>query len=336
MKLVVTGGAGFLGRRLIDLLLAQGALDDGARRQPLHRIRVLDVAGDGLPDDPRIEFIRGGVTDPEAVRAAITPDTGAVVHLAAVVSAEAEIDLDKGLSVNLDGTRRVLEAVRACHAPPRLVFASSVAAFGGDLPPVVDDHVAATPRSSYGAQKVMGELLVSDLSRRGLIDGRCVRIPTVSVRPGPPNRAASGFASGIVREPLAGLDVICPVSAALTLWLSSPRAAAYNLRHALNLPAAQLGGARVINLPGLSVRVSEMVDALGRVGGQAVASRVRFCPDPAIEAVVGGWPGCFRTTRAHTLGFAGDTSFDAVIRQHLAETSPGGDTGSTRSGCARN
>ena len=254
MKLVVTGGGGFLGRRLVERVLARGGVDVGPRLDPLERLTVLDIATPALPGDARLQVVRGAVSDADAVAAAVPPDTDAIVHLAAVVSAEAEADLDKGLAVNLDGTRNVLDAARACRRPPRLVFASSVAAFGGDLPPLVRDGDAVTPRSSYGTQKVIGELLVNDYSRRGLVDGRCVRIPTVAVRPGPPNRAASGFASGIVREPLAGTDTTCPVGPQLRMWLSSPRAAVHNVAHALALPATALGADRTVNLPGLGLR----------------------------------------------------------------------------------
>ena len=319
MKLVITGGAGFLGRRLVESVLRAGGVAEGACLRPLTELVVLDRGDEGLPVDPRLRMVRGEVTDAAAVRDAIRPDSDAVVHLAAVVSAEAEADLDRGLAVNLDGTRLVLEAARACRRPPRLVFASSVAAFGGDLPPCLGDAAATHPRSSYGTQKVIGELLVTDYARRGLVDGRSVRVPTVAVRPGPPNRAASGFASGIVREPLAGLDAVCPVRPGLRMWLSSPRAAVHNLGHALALPARQLGRHDAISLPGLSVRVGEMVAALRRVAGEAVAARVRFRPDPAVEAVVGTWPGAFRTPRAHALGFVGDTSFESLIRQYRRE-----------------
>ena len=228
----------------------------------------------------------GDVADPAFVAAAIGGDTDSVFHLAAVVSGEAEANFDLGWRVNFDATRHLLERCRALARPPKVVFTSSVAVFGGALPDVVPDTQALTPQSSYGAQKAVGELLVHDYTRKGFLDGRSLRLPTVSVRPGKPNKAASSFASGILREPLAGVDAICPVPAETRMWLLSPRRVIENLLIGHEAPAAALTQGRSVNVPGISVTVGGMVDALRRVAGDAVAARVRFAPDPAIERIV--------------------------------------------------
>jgi len=242
-----------------------------------------------------------------------------VFHLAAVVSGQAEADFDLGMRVNVDGTRSLLEAARAGGRRPKFVFASSLAVFGPPLPEVITDDTAVRPRSSYGAQKAIGELLVSDYSRKGFVDGRVTRLPTVCVRPGRPNAAASSFVSGIIREPLNGLESVCPVDASLELWLSSPRAAVANLAHAAWLPAASLGERRVVNLPGITVTVREMIAVLGRLGGREAAGRVRFAQDPAVDRIVSSWPSRFDVSRAIGLGFVRDPGFESLVRDFIAD-----------------
>ena len=220
-------------------------------------------------------------------------------------------------------TRALLEVCRAGGHAPRLVFTSSVAVYGGALPSTVLDSTAVNPQSSYGTQKAIGELLINDYSRRGFVDGRVLRLPTISVRPGRPNAAASSFASGIIREPLKGEASVCPVAPETRIWVMSPATAVACLIAGHELSAASLGVSRVINLPGLSVTAGEMAAALGRVAGPEPVSRIRWTRDPRIERMVSTWPGAWDSSRALALGFPQDESFEAAIRQHIAETMPG-------------
>ena len=320
MKVLVTGGAGFLGQRLARALLARGTLagTDG-RPERIERLTLLDLApAEGL-DDPRVETVGGDVGDDAVLRRLVDAGTGCVFHLAAVVSAQAEADFELGMRVNLDATRGLLDACRRLPRPARLVATSSVAVYGGELPAVVTDDTALRPQSSYGVAKAMGELLVADYTRRGWVDGRVLRLPTVSVRPGKPNRAASSFASGIVREPLSGEEAVCPVPPETRLWLLSPRKAVEGLVRGHELPSTALGSVRTVNLPGLSVTVAEMVAALGRVAGPEAVARIRWERDPLVERIVSSWPGAWDTRRALSLGFAGDASFDDVVRAYVED-----------------
>jgi nucleoside-diphosphate-sugar epimerase len=320
MRVVITGGAGFLGSRLARALLARGTLagPDGAQH-PIERLVLLDlVRAEGLAD-PRVEAVAGDLGDEALLRRALGGDAASVFHLAAVVSAQAEADFDLGMRVNLDATRRLLDACRALPRPPRLVATSSVAVYGGALPDPVTDDTAVRPQSSYGAQKAILELLVSDYARRGFVDGRVLRLPTVSVRPGRPNRAASSFASGIVREPLAGLEAVCPVSPDTRVWILSPRRAVEALVLGHELAAATLGGVATVNVPGLSVTVAEMVAALGGVAGPSAVARIRWQPDPLVQRIVGSWPARWDVARASALGFRADPDFEGVIRAYVAD-----------------
>jgi nucleoside-diphosphate-sugar epimerase len=318
MRIVITGGAGFLGRRLAHAIVARGHLTDatGAHR-PVREVVLVDVVAAGGFADPRVRTLAGDVADPALVAAAIGSDTDSVFHLAAVVSGEAEADFDLGWRVNVDATRLLLERCRALARPPRVVFASSVAVFGGALPDVVPDTQVLAPQSSYGAQKAVGELFVHDYTRKGFLDGRSLRLPTVSVRPGKPNRAASSFASGILREPLAGVEATCPVPADTRMWLLSPRRVIDNLLLGHEVPAAALTQGRSVNVPGISVTVAGMLDALRRVAGDAVAARVRFAPDPAVERIVRTWPRDFEAAYGRALGMQADADFDAIVRQYI-------------------
>ena len=269
MKIVITGGAGFLGRRLAEKLLRRGRLQgpDG-REEALDEIVLLDVVPAAGFTDRRIRAVAGDIADADVLRGVIDGEIRSIFHLAAIVSGQAEADFDLGMRVNFDATRLLLERLRQLDGGTRLVMTSSVAVFGGELPAVVPDSQMWAPQSWYGTQKAMADLLLSDYSRKGFVDGRSVRLPTIVVRPGKPNQAASSFASGIIREPLTGEEAICPVAPETTLWLMSPRLVIDNLVHAHDLAAARLGSRRVINLPGLSIRVAEMIAALG-AGSQA-------------------------------------------------------------------
>jgi len=324
MHVVITGGAGFLGRRLAGALLARPTLTDAAgAAQPVTRLTLLDVvAPTGLPADPRLRAITGDLADERIIAEALADDTGSVFHLAAVVSGEAEANFDLGMRVNVDATRRLLECCRQQKSPPKVVFASSLAVFGGALPDPVPDDAPLMPQTSYGAQKAIGELLVYDMSRKGFIDGRSLRLPTVTVRPGKPNKAASSFASGIVREPLAGVEGVCPVAPATRMWVTSPRAVVENLVAGHEARADGFRQTRSVNVPGLCVGVGEMVDALRRVAGDAVAARVRWAFDPAIDRIVSTWPARFEPARGRALGMRADADFDSIVRAYLQDDVP--------------
>ena len=306
MKILITGGGGFLGSRLARALRARDASA---------KITLLDVAfPPGL--DREFHCVAGDLASPGAIGRALDRDTQSIYHLAAVVSGGAEADFDLGYRVNMDGTHALLEAARKL-AKPRIVYASSVAAFGGVLPEVLDDSTTPAPQTSYGTQKVIGEYLVADYTRKGFIDGRSLRLPTIVVRPGKPNLAASSFASGIIREPLAGVASECPVPDTTGVWILSPRLVVEAFVHAHDLPSSEWPTTRVVNLPGITLTVRQMIDAMGRVAGREAVERVKFVPDARIQAIVKTWPVRFRTDRALSMGFKADTDFDSIVRQHL-------------------
>jgi nucleoside-diphosphate-sugar epimerase len=318
MKVVVTGGAGFLGQMLIRALCGRGHLtrSDGSQ-YAIEQIVSIDQAQTGrLFVDDRVGYVVGDIANAQFLSHVLARDTDTVFHLAAVVSGAAEADFDLGMRVNLDGTRALLECCRGQHAGPRVVFASSVAVFGGVLPLVTDDTYPR-PATIYGVQKLVGEFLVGDYSRKGFIDGRAVRLPTIVVRPGKPNAAASGFASGIIREPLAGVEATCPVDAATAMWVSSPAAAITSLVHAHELAPEAWGAQRALNLPGITVTVAEMIEALRKVGGDSAAARVRMQRDETICRIVDTWPARFQPARATALGFAQDADFVGIVRAYV-------------------
>lgn len=319
MNVLITGGAGFLGLQLARLLLQRGTLNLDGKAVAFDRLTLLDVVAPQGLDDARVRVVTGDLSDPAVLRQAIDQDTGAVFHLAAVVSGQAEADFELGMRVNLDASRALLETCRELGHKPRVLFTSSVAVYGGELPPVVQDDTALNPQSSYGVQKAIGELLLSDYSRRGFVDGRVLRLPTISVRPGKPNAAASSFASGIIREPLSGVAANCPVAPETKLWLLSPRAAVAALVNGIELAGERLGNRRVVNLPGLSVTAAGMVDALRRVAGDAVADLVTWEREERVEKIVGTWPAAWNAERALSLGFESDASFDAVILAYMED-----------------
>jgi D-erythronate 2-dehydrogenase len=319
MDILITGGAGFLGQRLARRLLQDGRIAG----QPVRRIVLVDQAPAPDLGDARVEAVAADIADPAALGGLLGPEVDLVFHLAAVVSGAAEADFDLGLRVNLDASRALLEQCRRAGRAPRVVFTSSVAVYGGALPPVVGDDTPLNPRSSYGTQKAIAELLLADYTRKGFVDGRILRLPTISVRPGAPNKAASSFASGLIREPLNGVETVCPVGLDLKLWLSSPRRAIDSLIAGAALPAEALGERRALNLPGLSVRVGEMIAALERAGGTAAVDLIRHERDPAVEAIVGGWPAAWDNRRAEALGLKPDADFDAIVRAYVEDDLPG-------------
>ncbi|MEM5447455.1 D-erythronate dehydrogenase [Paraburkholderia guartelaensis] len=315
MKVLITGGAGFLGQRLARELLARGELKgaDG-QREPITELVLLDVVAAPGPADERVRVEVGDIAERSVLERIIDEKTAAIFHLAAIVSGQAEADFDLGMRINLDASRLLLDVCRERGHRPRVVFTSSVAVYGGELPEVVHDDTALNPQSSYGAQKAVAELLLNDFSRRGFVDGRALRLPTISVRPGKPNAAASSFASGIIREPLNGEPTVCPVSGSTRLWLLSPRKAIECLVAGCEVDGAALGNRRTVNLPGVSVTVDEMIVALRDVAGDAVAARIEWKADERVAKIVGSWPAQWDIARATQLGLQGDASFKDIVR----------------------
>jgi nucleoside-diphosphate-sugar epimerase len=319
MHILITGAAGMIGRKLTARLLRDSALDG----RPIDRMTVTDIVA---PEEPGATFaITAKASDlsaPDAAAHAIAGRPDVIFHLAAIVSGEAEADFEKGYRVNFAGTRELLEAVRLAGGGyrPKLVFASSIAVFGAPFRDAIPDDFFLTPLTSYGTQKAIGELLLADYTRRGFLDGIGVRLPTIVVRPGLPNRAASGFFSSIIREPLAGKEAVLPVDESVRYWFASPRAAVGFLLHAAGLAGAKELGARVnLTMPGLCCTVGEEVAALTRVAGPKVAGRIRRAPDEVVARIVAGWPQNFDARRATALGFRAETSFDAIIRAHIED-----------------
>lgn len=327
MHVIITGGAGLLGKRLAQTLLKQGELMTASGTPaPLSKLILFDKVAPQppLPSDPRLEVMTGDLTQPGMAQTLITADTQLIFHLAAIVSGQAEQDFDLGMQVNIAATQALLETCRQLERVPQFIFASSVAVFGGALPATIEDDTAVTPQSSYGTQKAIGELLVNDFSRRGFIDGRSLRIPTVAVRPGKPNQATSTFASSIIREPLLGQSAICPVSPESNIWILSPKQAIDSLIHAAELPPERLGDNRIITLPGLSTSVQQMVDTLEQLTNRSVVERIVWQPDPFIQRIVGSWPSQFNPQRATALGFKADASMKTIIELFIEEEIEGG------------
>ncbi|MEV0227214.1 D-erythronate dehydrogenase [Streptomyces sp. NPDC050704] len=330
MRIVITGGFGFLGQQVTTTLLKTRTF----RGAPIDRLVLADrivPAESRSASDPLVEIVQGDLID--HLDEAFAEPVDVLIHLAAAVSAECEADFDLGMGANLDTTRALLEAARAQSAAggptPLLVFSSSVAVYGSDpalpLPPVVSESTLTTPRSSYGIQKLVCEQLIADYTRRGFVDGRVARLMTVAVRPGKPNAAASGFLSGIIREPLAGRPAICPVRPDLRVALASPRRTVEAILRIAEaergVERGQLEGGLPVNLPALTVSVAEMMATLRQVAGDAVADLVTIRPDPAVETIVGSWPSVFDNARAAALGLDPDPSFAAVVRDYLADHS---------------
>lgn len=313
MTILVTGAAGFLGTRLIRAILSP--------RSKLADVSSI-VAADIVPcpvEDKRLRIQSGSITDAQFVDSIAARDVNLVFHLAAVLSGQSEAEFDTGLRVNVDATRALLEAFRGRNTRPRFVFASSVAVFGGPLPDFIPEDMALRPQSSYGTEKAIAELLVSDYSRRGYIDGISCRLPTVAIRPGKPNSALSSFVSGIVREPLAGVESVCPVPLDTRLWITSPAVVTDNLIHAARIDPARLEARRSVNLPGISVTPAEMLASLERLAGTTARKRVRCELNQEMMRVVLTWPGDFDITRPLNLGFGVDRTIDQIIQQFIDE-----------------
>jgi D-erythronate 2-dehydrogenase len=319
VHILITGAAGMIGRKLTERLAKEGALAG----QPIDKLTLLDVVAPAKPEGfkAKLETVAADLAVPgEAAKAlAGRPDT--IFHLAGVVSGEAEIDFDKGYRVNLDGTRALLEAIRAIGDGyrPRLVYTSSIAVFGAPFPPSIPDDFHLTPLTSYGTQKAMGEALLADYTRRGFCDGVGIRLPSVVVRPGKPNKAASGFFSGIIREPLAGLEAVLPVPETVVHTHASPCAAVGFLVHAASLARDALGPRINLSMPGVCCTVAEQIAALRRIAGERVAGRIRRAEDPLVARIVAGWPQRIEARRARDLGFKAESSFEEIVRIHIDE-----------------
>lgn len=315
MRILIIGGGGFVGRKLASRLAGGGTL----RGEAIAELALADIAAPAGMDAPfPVTTHALDIADRAAVDAVIAAGWDVIYHLAAVVSAQAEADFVTGMRTNFFGTFNLLEACRDRVDTPVVVYASSVASFSTDVPQPVTDWTAPTPQTSYGTQKAIGELLLNDYSRRGFIDGRGVRLPTVVVRPGRPNAAASSFCSSIIREPLQGEPAMCPVSTDREVWLASPRVTVENLVKVAELDGGALGGIRTLSLPGMTITVAAMLDALRDVAGENVLGLVDHEPDPKIEKIVQGWPSRLETDRAAALGLDRDEDFARIIREFMA------------------
>jgi D-erythronate 2-dehydrogenase len=318
MHILITGAAGMIGRKLTERLVRDGGLNGAA----VDKLTLIDVVAAESPKDfaGKVDAATGDLAAPGVAAKAISDRPDMIFHLAGVVSGEAETDFEKGYRVNLDGTRALLEAVRAIEGyAPKFVFTSSIAVFGAPFPDAIPDDFHLTPLTSYGTQKAMSELLLADYTRRGFLEGVGIRLPSIVVRPGKPNKAASGFFSGIIREPLAGQEAILPVADSVLHWHASPRSAVGFLLHAAALSRAQLGDRVNLTMPGVCCTVGEQIAALKRVAGDKVASRIRRAPDALVERIVAGWPRRFDARRAVALGFKVEATFDDIIRAHIED-----------------
>lgn len=319
MHILITGAAGMIGRKLTARLLKDGELSG----RPIDRVTLLDV----VPPSPPASFacqmdaIAADLSSRDTAVNAVAGRPDVIFHLAGVVSGEAEIDLEKGYRVNLDGTRALLESIRTAGSGyrPKFIFTSSLAVFGAPFPEAIPDDFHLTPLTSYGTQKAMCELLLADYSRRGFLDGVSIRLPSIVVRPGKPNKAASGFFSSIIREPLAGEEAELPVPDTVRHWHASPRSAVGFLIHAAGLSRDQLGDRINLTMPGVCCTVAEQIEALRRVAGDRVAARIRRQPDELVARIVAGWPSRFDPRRALALGFTVEKTFDDIIRAHIED-----------------
>ncbi|MBX4958375.1 D-erythronate dehydrogenase [Rhizobium lentis] len=321
MHVMILGAAGMIGRKLVEKIAREPLI----LGRPVTRLTLVDAFEPPVPEALRpvstaltVDLAATGAAD-----RLIESRPALIFHLAAIVSGEAEADFDKGYAVNLDGTRALFDAIRQLGLKsdyvPRVVFASSIAVFGTPFPEVIPDEFFTTPLTSYGTQKAIAELLLADYSRRGIFDGVGIRLPTICVRPGAPNKAASGFFSNILREPLVGKEAVLPVSDSVRHWFASPRAAVGFFVHAATIDTARIGARRNLTMPGLSALVAEEIEALRRVAGDRAVALIKRVPDPVIERIVAGWPTQFDATRASLLGFKAETSFDEILKVHIED-----------------
>ena len=319
MHILITGAAGMIGHKLTQRLARDGVLDG----RPIDKLTLLDVVA--APEvggfGGKTETMVADLSTPGKAASAVAGCPDVIFHLAGVVSGEAEADFEKGYRVNLDGTRALLEGIRATGDGyrPRLVYTSSIAVFGAPFPPSIPDDFHLTPLTSYGTQKAIGEALLADYTRRQFCDGVGIRLPTIAVRPGKPNKAASGFFSGIIREPLAGVEAVLPVADTVVHTHASPRAAVGFLLHAAALPRDALGARINLSMPGVCCTVAEQIASLRRIAGERVAARIRRAHDPLVARIVAGWPQRIEARRARELGFTAESSFDEIVRIHIDE-----------------
>jgi nucleoside-diphosphate-sugar epimerase len=319
VHILIIGAAGMVGRKLIAAMVKSGSIDG----KPIERLTLADVVP---PEAPAgfagpVHAVAADLSEPGIAAKLVGKRPDLIFHLAAIVSGEAEANFEKGYRINLDGMRYLLEAIRLESAKsgykPRLVFTSSIAVFGAPFPEAIGDEHFSTPLTSYGTQKAICELLLNDYSRKGFVDGVGIRLPTIVVRPGKPNAAASGFFSNILREPLNGLEAVLPVSRDVRHWFASPRAAVGFLLHAATLDSTLLGWRRTVSAPGLSATVGEEIEALARVAGEKAVRLIREVPDETIIRIVDGWPRNFDARRAKTLGFKAESTMDEIIRVYV-------------------
>jgi D-erythronate 2-dehydrogenase len=321
MKVLILGGAGMIGRKLAERLARDGRLGD----KPISAMTLYDVVPPAKPAGATfpVETLTGDLPAAGETDRLVAGRPDVIFHLAAIVSGEAEQDFDKGYRINLAGTMNLLDSIRRAYdgaaRKPRIVFTSSIAVFGAPFPDKIPDEFFLTPLTSYGTQKAIGELLISDYTRKGILDGVSIRLPTICVRPGKPNKAASGFFSNIMREPLAGHEAVLPVPDSVMHWHASPRAAIGFLLHAATIDGEKLGPRRALSMPGLAVTVGEQIEALRKVAGEKVVARIKREPDPFVMKIVEGWPRNFETKRSLALGFKPDASFEEIIRIHIQD-----------------
>jgi len=323
MHVLITGAAGMIGRKLTERLVMDRALGN----EPIDRLTLIDIVAPARPAgfSDHVKTRAADLAEPGVAEKAISERPDAIFHLAGVVSGEAELDFEKGYRVNLDGTRALFEAIRKTSTEPgggyrpRLIFTSSIAVFGAPFPHAIPDDFHLTPLTSYGTQKAMCEAMLADYTRRGFFQGVGIRLPSIVVRPGKPNKAASGFFSGIIREPLNGQEAVLPVSDAVVHTHASPRSAVGFLVHAAGLPREKIEPHVNITMPGVCCTVAEQIEALRRIAGDRVAARIRREPDALIMRIVSGWPQRLEAKRARTLGFRVEETFDEIIRVHIDE-----------------
>lgn len=315
MRVLILGGGGFLGKRLAKELMQHGGLAHGE----IIRLTMVDIAFEDRLHDSRVEYIQADFSDEVTITNILQQQPDVIFHLAAIVSGEAEKNIELGMKINFHASLQILELCRKLAIHPRIVFASSCAVFGGDVSRVITDETAPKPRSSYGTQKAMVELLMNDYSRRGFVDGRSIRLPTIAIRPGKPNAATSSFVSSIIREPLQGKKATYPVPPETPCWILSPKGVIKNFIHAANIDEKLLGNDRVINLPGLTVSVREMINSLKQITGPEITNLITYEPDEFLQSIVLTWPPYFNTVRAKKLGFVSDLSVEEIIRSYIAE-----------------
>ena len=319
MKILIMGGAGMIGQKLLNLILKKEEINN----EKISEITLFDIIDAPYPQNSMISIksTSGDISDEKVSKNLISSKPDIIFHLAAIVSGQAEQEFDLGWNINAKGSWGLFEAIRQQGEDycPRLVFTSSIAVFGAPFPEKIPDDFFTTPLTSYGAQKAISELLLADYSRKNMVDGVSIRLPTICVRPGKPNLAASGFFSGIIREPLNGQEAILPVNTDVRHWHATPRAAAGFLIHAAEIDSSKLNDRITLNMPGLSVTVQEQIDALQSVAGSDVVKLIKHQPDPTIQKIVSGWARDFDTRRSIELGFKAETSFEEIIKTYIED-----------------